>query len=198
MSEFRPFTAPYSIYLAPSGTAKFSPAEIGDTPGDPWVKLEDGQIAQADVKFLFEREVEEEDPSQNDSWSTDAYVTKRGFGLSFSMKKPGVRTLARLLDDAQVTTVAKTASIHASEEFEFGEGDLKFWAVTVLGSGIVSVNGAKLPRVGYIAHCYYQGNVELDTNRTKPAMVECMFRGLKHPTTGRTFSIKRITEAKGN
>ena len=192
-AEFHPFTAPYRVFIAPSGTPEFNPDTLTATPQAPWVALEDGDIAQNPVKIMWDREMTEEDPAQNDSFSEAVYVNKRSIAVQFSMKNTSVEAIASFLDNADVTKVNADASTLGSEYFDFDEADPYYWAICVLGMGQLVPNGTKMPRILNLAHAYYDGSVEYESGRTQAAMLDVTYRGLKHPTSKQISRYRRIT-----
>ena len=192
-SEFHPMSAPYKVWLAPSGTLQWSPTLVADLPPSPWVGLEDGEIAQNPVSIIWGRETEKEPPAQNDQYSTRVYIKGRDVMLKFSMKNVGQETIAKLLDDADVTTEAATSTKAGYSEFEFTEDDPYYWSMLLMGMGQMIPNGPKLPKVIWLAHAYYVGSLQYDTERIKPTMIDVSFDGLKHPVSGKIGSDRRIT-----
>ena len=142
---------------------------------------------------MWDRTTEEEEPAQNDSISTRVYVTKRSFAISFSMKHISAQSIAKLLDNTPVVTVAPTSSVLGSDRFALTEGDPYYWSILLLGSGVLVPNGVKLPRVIWCPHAYYDGSVEMDTQRISPAMIEVTYRALKHPTLDETAAFTGYT-----
>ena len=201
MGQYKAMTAPYEVYLAPPGTAIFDPSEITSKPQAPWVLVEEGtneKIArQNPVMVKWEREMEEEEPSMNESFSDEVHVVKRGIEVTWSMKNVGLRTIAKLLDDATVTAVARTAQRHQSVEFEFDEADPKYWALLLLAYNQREPNSVKLPSIGWLAKAYVAGNIERSSSRVAPTMIDVTMRGLKDRASGKVGRFKDILQGKG-
>ena len=202
MGQYVAMTAPYRVYLAPPSQAFFDPAEVGDLPQAPYQLIESGtnekMARQSPVMVRWERETEEEDPAMNESYSDHVYVPKRGVQVSWSMKNVGLKTIAKLIDDQQVTEVARTASKHQSVEFELAEGDVKLWTLLLLAANQRVKNGPKLPSIAWLASAYVVGSVERSSSRNAPTMIDVTMRGLKDDVTGKVGKFKDILQEKGN
>ena len=203
MAQHYAMTAPYEVYLAPTGQEYFSIEDDDDLtnrPTAPWQRFDgssgDGEIDQNPVKIVWGATKEKEPPGQNESFSRRVYIPERMFSITFTMKNIGIDAIAQMLDNTMVTTNARSATEHASEEFEFGERDPYYWALCLISANKRVPNGPKLPAIINGAMMYHDGSVDLETSRTSPATVECTFEGLMSPDD-RVAKFRRISQAMG-
>lgn len=202
MGQFHADLAPYYVYLAPSGQGKFTPAEIDSLPQAPWVRIEDGDIAQSPITVTWDDTEELEEPDINSAISERAYLTARNVSVTWSMKNSGIEAIAEFLHGVQAVKTARTAQAHESIGFEVGEADIDYFSLLLLSHNMKEVGGEKTPSIVQLYHSFKHGPIERSSNRTTPTMFEVTFRGLKNSqgandTAGKIGWFYNLLEKKG-
>lgn len=173
--------APYTIYLAPIGTAF---PDVDEAPAVAWDLLGtsgDENYDEAGVTVTHSQTVEPWTPVGTTA-PRKAFRTSEGLSIGFTLVDTSAAQYARILNDATVTQTPPGAGTPGTDEFDLLQG-LVVAQFALLARGMSPANN--LLAAQYEVPIVYQGAEPAPVfEKGVPAGLECEFMVLKHDSLG--------------
>jgi hypothetical protein len=178
--------APYTVYLAATGTA--FPA-ITATPSGSWFKLGtsgDLNYGEDGVTLALTQNIEDWH-SVGSVLARKAWRTSEVQEVRVPLADMDPYQLAKVMDAATVNTISAAAGVAGQRYVDLDRGiDIAEFAL--LARGISSLNESMVAQLE-IKRVYQAGDFEIANKKGEPAMLETVWRALA-PTTPPSFRVR--------
>ncbi|MBS3927094.1 MAG: hypothetical protein KGZ65_00115 [Sphingomonadales bacterium] len=184
--------APLTVYLAAVGTAF---PDVDESPGGSWTKLGtsgDKNYSDDGVTVSLPQSIETFTPA-GDTVPRKAFRTEEGLEISFTLVDLTPEQVAKVLDDAAITTVAASSGVPGTKKIPLRRG-LQVANFALLARGISSVNDS-LACQFEVDSCYQSGEPEPVFNKGEPAGLELTFTALDVAGDGNPYRLTQQTAA---
>ena len=188
-TQDKPYQPPYTLYLAPPGTAEPDLDYTGDplvlsAPAAEWVEITEKPLGEEAIQWMLTQTESDQDPSVNDVWSARSYREKMEASITVMLPDFDGVIVAKFFGQT-VTTTAKTSTAHGFRKFSLDPGQtIEHFSLLVRASSCHDVAGTiKLPRQWWFP-LVKEANGITTTFGRKHAEFEAKFMVYKHPTLG--------------
>lgn len=188
-SPYEIIGAPFTIYLAPVGTA--FPA-INVAPSGTWTKMgtsgdknysDDGVTVTHDQSIEVFRGAGATGPRK-------AFRTEEDLLIEFGLADLSPDQYAKVLNNAAVSTVAQGSGIAGQKHFVLWQG-LTVATFALLARGMSTIDDS-LNAQYEVASCFQSGSPDPTFNKGEPAILNCEFTALDAAGDGAGFGRLRI------
>lgn len=191
-APFEIIGAPYTIYLAPVGTAF---PLLGVTPAVTWFKLGtsgDKNYSDDGVTVTHGQNIEVF-RGAGATAPRKAFRTEEDLLIEFGLADVSPDQYAKVLNDATVTTVPASTGIVGQKNFVLWQGVIvKTFAL--LARGVSSIDDAFQAQYE-VASCFQSGEPDPTYNKGEPTILSCELSALDAAGDGAGFGRLRVQSA---